>query len=74
MKFEEAMKRLDEIVAKMEGGELTLDESLKLFEEGIRLTRALNKELEEAERKVEVLTKDESGRLKAEPFEGKEES
>ena len=74
MKFEQAMKRLEEIVAKMEKGELSLDESLKLFEEGVGLTRMLNKQLEEAERKVEVLTKDESGKLKTEPFEGTEEA
>ncbi len=73
LKFEQAMKRLEEIVTKMEGGELTLDESLKLFEEGIGLTRALNKQLEQAEQKVEVLMKDESGKLKTAPFEGTEE-
>ena len=73
MKFEQAMKRLEEIVAKMEGGDLPLDETLKLFEEGVGLTRMLNKQLEEAERKVEVLMKDESGKLKAEPFTGAEE-
>jgi exodeoxyribonuclease VII small subunit len=73
MKFEQAMKRLEEIVAQMEKGELSLDESLKLFEEGVGLTRMLNKQLEEAERKVEVLMKDESGKLKTEPFEGTEE-
>ena len=54
-------------------GELTLDESLKLFEEGIGLTRTLNKQLEAAEQKVEVLMKDESGKLKTAPFEGTEE-
>jgi len=73
-KFETAMKRLEEIVSKMEGGELTLDESLKLFEEGIKLSRILNKKLAEAERKVEVLVKDEAGKLKAEPFDEGETS
>ena len=68
-KFETAMKRLEEIVARMETGDLPLDESLKLFEEGIKLSRMLNKRLEEAERKVEALVKDDSGTLKAEPFD-----
>ena len=68
-KFETAMKRLEEIVAKMESGDLPLDESLKLFEEGIKLSRVLNKKLEEAERKVEVLVKDEKGGFRTEPFD-----
>jgi len=67
-KFETSMKRLEDIVAKMEAGELSLDESLKLFEEGIKLSRALAKKLDEAERKVEMLTRDEGGRLKTVPF------
>ncbi len=73
-KFETAMKRLEEIVAKMEGGEPGLEESLKLFEEGIKLSRVLNKRLEDAERKVEMLVRDESGELKTEPFEDGDQS
>jgi exodeoxyribonuclease VII small subunit len=73
-KFETAMKRLEEIVAKMEGGEPGLEESLKLFEEGIKLSRVLNKRLEEAERKVEMLVRDESGELKTEPFDDGDQS
>lgn len=74
-KFETAMKRLEEIVARMEGGELSLDESLKLFEEGIKLSRALNKRLEEAERTVEALVRDSSGPLRTVPFdEGEDET
>ncbi len=73
-KFETAMKRLEEIVAKMEGGEPGLEESLKLFEEGIKLSRVLNKRLEEAERKVEMLVRDESGTLKTEPFDDGDQS
>jgi len=68
-KFESAMKRLEEIVSKMESGELSLDDSMKLFEEGIKLSRTLNKKLEEAEKRVEILLKDEAGGLKAVPFE-----
>lgn len=73
-KFETAMKRLEEIVAKMEGGEPGLEESLVLFEEGIKLSRVLNKRLEDAERKVEMLVRDESDNLKTEPFEDGDQS
>lgn len=69
-KFETAMKRLEEIVSKMEAGDLPLEESLRLFEEGIKLSRSLNKTLEEAERKVEILLSDET--CKTEPFEEQE--
>lgn len=74
LKFEAAMKRLEEIVAKMEGGELSLDDSLKLFEEGIKLSRQLNKRLEEAERTVEALVRDEGGSLTTIPFAEDDES
>lgn len=62
-KFETAMKRLEDIVEKMEEGGLTLDDSLKLFEEGVKLTRTLNKRLTEAEKKVEKLVRDAEGTL-----------
>ena len=67
-KFETAMKRLEEIVAKMEAGGLSLEDSLKLFEEGIKLSRVLAKRLEDAERRVEQLVKDGDGGLKTIPF------
>jgi exodeoxyribonuclease VII small subunit len=70
--FEKSLKRLEEIVAKLEEGELTLEESLKLFEEGTKLSRACAKQLNQAQRKVEMLVKDESGdetALKEVPFE-----
>ena len=60
-KFEEALKKLEEIVKEMESGGLTLEESLKSFEEGIRLSRFCAKELDEAERRIEVLLKNEEG-------------
>jgi len=69
MKFEEALKKLEEIVARMEKGDLSLDASLKAFEEGIRLSRFLNTKLEEAEGKVEILLKDAGGQLVTSPFE-----
>jgi exodeoxyribonuclease VII small subunit len=71
-KFEAAMARLEEIVQDLEKGDLPLDQSLKLFEEGIKLSRICNKRLEEAERKVEILIKDKDGNVTAEPFEEEE--
>ena len=55
MSFEKKLTRLEEIVHKMEGGEMSLDESLKLFEEGVKLSRDCNTELSEAEQKVKKL-------------------
>ena len=68
-KFEDAMKKLEEIVGRMEKGEMPLNESLKLFEEGVKLTRFCSQELQKAEKKVELLTKDNEGKLVAVPFE-----
>jgi exodeoxyribonuclease VII small subunit len=69
IKFEDALQRLEQIVDQLEGGDLALDDSLKIFEEGVALARRCAKYLEEAEKRIELLTKDESGLLKAEPFE-----
>jgi len=69
MKFEEALKKLEETVARMERGDLSLDASLKAFEDGIRLSRFLNAKLEEAEGKVEILLKDSKGNIVTAPFE-----
>ena len=74
--FENALKRLEEIVQKLEGGELSLDESLKLFEEGIELSRLCTKKLTEAEARVEKLIKLGEKEFKTEPLdveEGEEE-
>ncbi len=70
--FEESLKRLEDIVSRMEKGEMPLEESVKLFEEGIKLTRSLSKQLEEAERRVEILVKDDSIGAKTVPFEPEE--
>jgi len=72
-KFEPALARLEEIVQELEQGDLPLEQSLKLFEEGTKLSRICNTRLEEAERKVEILIKDKEGKLKAQPFEEREE-
>jgi exodeoxyribonuclease VII small subunit len=67
--FEAAMKRLEEIVRKLETGELTLDTSLELFEEGIQLSRLCHLKLGQAERRVEILLKASDGERQAVPFE-----
>ncbi len=61
--FEAALKQLEEIVQRLEKGELSLEESLKLYEDGIRLSRLCHGKLEEAEGKIELLVKDARGGL-----------
>ena len=73
-KFEAALARLEEIVKELEKGDLPLEQSLKLFEEGVKLSRICNKQLEDAERKVEILLKDRAGTMTAQPFEEEEEA
>ncbi|MBE9546634.1 MAG: exodeoxyribonuclease VII small subunit [Proteobacteria bacterium] len=72
-KFEEALKKLEEIVRKMESGDLTLEESLKSFEEGVSLSRFCAKKLDEAERRIDILLKNEEG-LDIQPFEEESEN
>jgi exodeoxyribonuclease VII small subunit len=67
-KFEDALNKLEKIVSKLEEGDIPLEESLKLFEEGIRLSRFCNQKLDEAEKKVEILLKNKEGDLKSHPF------
>ncbi len=69
LNFEKALKELEATVEKLEQGNLSLDESLKFFEKGIKLAKFLRKELEKAEKKVEILLKDEEGNISAEPFD-----
>ena len=71
--FETALKRLEEIVKKLENGELSLDSALELFEEGIKLSRFCHSKLEQAERRVEILLKNNSGQPQAVPFETEDE-
>ena len=67
-KFEECLDRLKKIVLELEKGEVPLEKSLTLFEEGMQLSATCRKQLEEAEGKVEILLK-QNGKLQAEPFE-----
>ena len=72
-KFEDAMKKLESIVERMEKGDMSLNESLKMFEEGVKLTRFCSQELHKAEKKVELLRRDAEGKLVGTPFEEEEE-
>lgn len=71
--FERSLARLEEIVRRLESPQLSLDEAMKLFEEGVALSRECQKQLEEAEGKVEILLKKADGKLGAEPFEPESE-
>jgi exodeoxyribonuclease VII small subunit len=68
IKFEYAMARLETIVAELEKGDLPLDDSLKIFEEGIRLSKTCLKMLEDAERKVEILVQEKDGKRRIQAF------
>lgn len=71
--FESALKSLEDIVVQLEGGDLTLDRALDLFEEGVKISRFCSLKLDEAERKVEVLTKTTDGTLMEESFSEEED-
>jgi exodeoxyribonuclease VII small subunit len=68
IKFEYAMARLETIVAELERGDLPLDDSLKIFEEGVRLSKTCLKMLEDAERKVEILVQEKDGKKRIQAF------
>jgi exodeoxyribonuclease VII small subunit len=68
LKFEEALGRLEEIVKALEKGDLPLEESLKIFEEGVKLSKTCLKMLDEAEKKVEILLADKNGKKQPRPF------
>ena len=68
IKFEKAIQRLEKIVDDLETGELDIDKSLEIFEEGIKMSRVCSKKLNEAEAKIEKLTRDQKGELVAELF------
>ena len=68
LKFEDCLARLEQIVSALEAGNLSLEDSLKVFEEGIGLARHCAKYLAEAERRIELLVKDETGVLTPKPF------
>jgi exodeoxyribonuclease VII small subunit len=74
IKFEDALKKLEKIVGDLENGELSLDDSLKKYEEGVKLAQILNKKLESAQKKIETLVKKSDGQFDLEPFEDESET
>ena len=68
IKFEKAMDRLEKIVEELENGELDIDKSLEIFEEGIKMSRVCSKKLNEAEKKIEKLTRNQKGELVTDLF------
>jgi exodeoxyribonuclease VII small subunit len=67
--FEKSLARLEEVVKRLESVDLPLDEAMKLFEEGVKLSHECQKQLEEAEGRVEILLRKADGKLHPEPFE-----
>jgi exodeoxyribonuclease VII small subunit len=67
-KFEESLKQLETIVGQLEKGDLSLEDSIRLFEEGMNLSSVCKQELDAAEGKVQVLLKQRDGSMKPEPF------
>ncbi len=72
--FEEAMKQLEQIVQELESGDLPLEKAISKFEEGIQLSKFCSKKLDETEKKVTVLLKDQEGNLYQKPFASESES
>ena len=72
-RFEDTFKKLETIVNKLESGDLSLEDSVKLFEEGMRLSRLCSERLAEVQKRVEILLKSEEGELQSQPFPFEEE-
>ena len=68
VKFEDAVKKLEEIVNNLESKDIPLEDSIKLFEEGMKLASFCNKRLDEAERRINVVMKGKDGKLVEEGF------
>lgn len=71
--FETSLEKLERIVRELERGDLPLEKSLELFEQGVKLSRACQERLHEAERRIEILTRDTQGRATVRPFEAEGE-
>ena len=71
--FESSLRELERIVEELEEGDLPLERSLELFEQGVKLSRECQKRLDEAERKVEILLKGSDGSYSPAPFDESEE-
>jgi exodeoxyribonuclease VII small subunit len=70
--FETSLEELERIVRELERGDLPLEKSLELFEQGVKLSRACQERLSEAERRIEILTRDNQGRPSMRPFNPEE--
>ena len=66
--FEESLKQLETIVGQLERGDLPLEDSIKIFEDGMRLSAQCKQDLDNAESKVQILLKQRDGSMKPEPF------
>lgn len=66
--FEKDLKDLEDIVARLESEEVSLEESMRLFEEGVKLARLCSEKLDKAEKKVEILSRGRNGSIKVDPF------
>jgi exodeoxyribonuclease VII small subunit len=71
--FEAAISQLEEVVQKLEKGELSLDASIEVFQQGIELTKYCNKRLDEVEKKISILIEDDNGGLLEKSFPGTED-
>lgn len=69
VRFEEALKKLEKIVEELEGGDLSLDEALKIYQEGVELSRVLAQRLENARKKIDVLSKNKKGEFDLKPLD-----
>ncbi len=72
-KFEDAMQRLEDIVEDLEGGDLPLEDSLKAFEDGMKLLTFCSDKLDEVEKRVTILVKESDGRYTKKPFDRDEQ-
>jgi exodeoxyribonuclease VII small subunit len=66
--FEEALKQLEKIVQELESGDLPLEKAMQKFEEGMQLSKYCSDKLDETEKKIQVLLKDQEGQLVEQPF------
>ncbi len=71
-KFEKSIDELREIIEKLESGNISLDDSLSLFEKGVKILNSANKKLSQMEKKVEILIESSNGKIKKEDFDTKE--
>lgn len=74
LNFEKSMKQLEEIVQELESGDLSLEKAIKKFEDGVRLSKLCSKQLDETEKKVTMLLRDQKGKISVNSFDSDEET